>query len=42
MRYFHYLKDIALETFKSRKAELKNDDKSGYWFSSLQLYVLPK
>ncbi len=29
----HYLKDITLETFESRKAELKSDSKDGIWFS---------
>ncbi len=38
----HYLKDIALETFESRKAELKGDGKAGGWFLPLQLHVLPK
>ncbi|QEE09440.1 prophage integrase IntA [Bartonella kosoyi] len=38
----HYLKDIALETFESRKAELKGDGKNGNWFSPLRLYILPK
>ncbi len=38
----HYLKDIALETFESRKAELKGDGKNGDWFSPLQLHILPK
>ncbi len=28
MRNLHYLKDIALNTFESRKAELKNDAKA--------------
>uniref|UniRef100_UPI000585A35A tyrosine-type recombinase/integrase n=1 Tax=Bartonella queenslandensis TaxID=481138 RepID=UPI000585A35A len=42
MRNFHYLKDIAVDAFESRKAELKGDGKSGDWFSSLQLHVLPK
>nr|WP_033313264.1 Arm DNA-binding domain-containing protein [Bartonella rattaustraliani] len=32
MRNLHSLKDIALETFESRKAELKNDDKFGIGF----------
>ncbi len=27
---FHYLKDIALDAFESRKAELKGEDKAGY------------
>ncbi len=38
----HYLKDIALDTFESRKAELKGDGKNGNWFSPLRLYILPK
>ncbi|WP_254493885.1 site-specific integrase [Bartonella sp. B1099] len=38
----HYLKDIALDAFESRKAELKGDGKAGNWFLPLQLYVLPK
>ncbi len=42
MRNLHYLKDIALETLESRKAELKDDGKEGDWFSSLQRHVLPK
>ncbi|WP_019223829.1 tyrosine-type recombinase/integrase [Bartonella rattaustraliani] len=42
MRNLHYLKDIALETFESRKAELKNDGKNGDWLAPLRLYILPK
>ncbi|UNE53643.1 tyrosine-type recombinase/integrase [Bartonella machadoae] len=42
MRNLHYLKDIALDTFETRKAELKNDAKDGRWFSPLQLHILPK
>ncbi|WP_375662613.1 tyrosine-type recombinase/integrase [Bartonella sp. OC16QHHD] len=38
----HYLKDIALDAFESRKAELKGDGKDGRWFSPLRLYILPK
>ncbi|WP_375665368.1 tyrosine-type recombinase/integrase [Bartonella sp. TT121SHDZB] len=38
----HYLKDIALETFESRKAELKRDGKDGHWFLPLRLHILPK
>ncbi len=29
MRNLPYLKDIALDTFESRKAELKDDGKTG-------------
>ncbi len=42
MRNLHYLKDIALDTFESRKAELKGDGKDGHWFAPLRLYILPK
>ncbi len=38
----HYLKDIALDAFESRKAELKDDGKDGNWFSPLKLHILPK
>ncbi|MGF7157564.1 hypothetical protein GGR09_000926 [Bartonella heixiaziensis] len=42
MHNLYCLKDIALDTFKSRKAELKNGSKNGNWFSPLKLYILPK
>ncbi|WP_019219055.1 tyrosine-type recombinase/integrase [Bartonella florencae] len=38
----HYLKDIALDAFESRKAELKGDGKDGTWFLPLRLHILPK
>ncbi len=38
----HLLKDVALDAFESRKAELKGDGKAGRWFSPLELHVLPK
>ncbi|MET3589741.1 hypothetical protein ABID23_000827 [Bartonella silvatica] len=38
----HYLKDIAVDAFESRKAELKNDGKDGNWFTPLRLHILPK
>lgn len=38
----HSLLSIAQEAYEARKAELKNDGKSGRWFSPLQLHVLPK
>ena len=41
-RNLHLLKDIALDAFESRKAELKGDGKAGRWFSPLELHVLPK
>ncbi len=42
MRNLHYLKDIVLDAFESRKAELKNDGEACDWFSPLHLYILPK
>lgn len=41
-RQMHLLKDVALDAFESRKAELKGDGVSGRWFSPLKLHVLPK
>ena len=41
-RNIHLLKDIALDAFESRKAELKGDGKAGRWFTPLELHVLPK
>lgn len=41
-RNMHVLRDIAIDAFESRKAELKGDGKSGRWFSPLELHVLPK
>ncbi|CAN1573071.1 XerC Integrase [Paracoccaceae bacterium] len=41
-RNMHLLKDIALDAFESRKAELKGDGVNGRWFSPLELHVLPK
>jgi hypothetical protein len=38
----HLLRDIAIDAFESRKAELKGDGKAGRWFSPLELHVLPK
>ncbi|VEJ46053.1 tyrosine-type recombinase/integrase [Bartonella vinsonii] len=42
MRNLHYLKDIALDAFETRKAELKNDGKDGDWFLPLKLHILPQ
>ncbi len=42
MRNLHYLKDIALDAFESRKAELKNDGEACNWFLHLRLHILPK
>ncbi len=41
-RNLHLLKDIALDAFESRKADLKCDGKAGRWFTPLRLHVLPK
>lgn len=41
-RNLHLLKDIALDAFESRKAELKGDGTAGRWFSPIALHVLPK
>jgi integrase len=41
-RKWHLFKDIALDAFESRKAELKGDGIAGRWFSPLELHVLPK
>jgi len=41
-RNMHLLKDVALDAFESRKAELKGDGKAGRWFSPLEIHVLPK
>ncbi|GIT85014.1 integrase arm-type DNA-binding domain-containing protein [Roseobacter sp. OBYS 0001] len=41
VRNLHILKDVALDAFESRKAELKGDGKAGRWFSPLELHVLP-
>ncbi len=37
MRNLHSLKDIDLDVFENRKAELKNDGKDGNWFAPLRL-----
>lgn len=42
MRDRYQLKDVALDAFESRKADLKGDGKAGRWFSPLELHVLPK
>ncbi|EJF98506.1 hypothetical protein MEI_00514 [Bartonella vinsonii subsp. arupensis Pm136co] len=42
MRNLHYLKDIALDAFETRKAELKGDGKNGVWFLPLKLHILPQ
>jgi integrase len=36
------LRDVAIDAFESRKAELKGDGKAGRWFSPLELHILPK
>jgi len=41
-RKLHLLKDIALDAFESRKAELKGNGENGRWFSPLEHHILPK
>lgn len=41
-RNLHFLKDVALDAFESRKADLKGDGKAGRWFTPLELHILPK
>ena len=41
-RNLHLLKDVAIDAFESRKAELKGDGVAGRWFSPLELHILPK
>lgn len=41
-RALYLLKDVALDCFEARKAELKDGGKAGRWFSPLELHVLPK
>lgn len=42
IRHLHSLRDIALDAFESRKAELKGDGKAGRWLSPLEHHILPK
>lgn len=42
IRNLHLLKDIAVDAFESRKAELKGDGEAGRWFSPLEHHILPK
>ena len=41
-RNLHLLAEVAVDTFESRKAELKGDGAAGRWFSPLEIHVLPK
>lgn len=41
-RQLHLLKDVAIDAYESRKAELKNGGTAGRWFSPLEIHVLPK
>jgi integrase len=41
-RNLHCLRDVALDAFESRKAELKDDGKAGRWLSPLVHHVFPK
>lgn len=42
LRNLNVLRDIALDTFETRKAELKGDGKAGRWYSPLELHILPR
>ena len=42
IRNLHSLRDIALDAFESRKAELKDDGRAGRWLSPLEHHILPK
>jgi Arm DNA-binding domain len=42
IRNLHTLREIALDAFESRKAELKDDGKAGRWMSPLEHHILPK
>jgi integrase len=42
VRNLHCLRDVALDAFESRKAELKGDGVAGRWMSPLEHHVLPK
>jgi hypothetical protein len=41
-RELHLLRDVALDCFEARKAELKEDGAAGRWLSPLELHDLPK
>ncbi|MDB5615056.1 MAG: phage integrase-like protein contains catalytic core domain, partial [Devosia sp.] len=41
-RNLHKLREIAVDAFEARKAELKGDGIAGRWFSPLELHILPK
>lgn len=38
----HRFREVALDAFESRKADLKDDGKAGRWMSPLELHVFPK
>ncbi len=42
MYNLYYLKDIALDAFESRKAELNSNSKNRNWFYLVKLHTLPK
>ena len=41
-RNLHLLREVAVDAFEARKAELKGDGVAGRWFSPLENHVLPK
>jgi len=42
MQSLHLLKDVALDCFEARKADLKGEGSAGRWLSPLTHHVLPK
>ena len=38
----HLLRDVAVDAFEARKADLKGDGLAGRWFSPLERHVLPR
>lgn len=38
----HIFRDVALEAYETKKAELKDDGKAGGWFSPLENHIIPK
>ena len=41
-RNLHTLRDVTMDAFEARKAELKGDGKAGRWMSPLENHILPK
>lgn len=41
-RNLHLFKDIVLDTFETKKSELKREGKAGRWLSPFEVHILPK